>query len=176
MSVQTEAPVTTVLATPAVRESTLADTDGIIAGLLGAAVTALWFLIIDAINGRPLFTPTLLGTALFHAATGLRALETLPVSLEMVVLYTAVHGVVFAAIGSLSSRLLAVAQRQPEVGFGILLLFVVFEFAVTVSPILFAPAVVRTLTWPVLLFANVLATAVMAGYLWQCHPGLRIAP
>lgn len=176
MTVQTDAPVTTILATPAVGQSTLADRDGVIAGLLGAAVTALWFLIIDAVNGRPLYTPTLLGTALFHAASGLRALETLPVSLEMVALYTAAHGLVFAAIGSLAARLLAVAQRHPEVGFGILLLFVILEFAVTVSPILFAPAVVRALTWPVLLFANVLATAVMAGYLWQCHPGLRVEP
>lgn len=175
MSVQTEAPVTTVLAAPAVRQGALADKDGVIAGLLGAAVTALWFLIVDAVNGRPLYTPTLLGAALFHTASGL-GLETLPVSLDMVALYTVAHGVVFAAIGSFASRLLAVAQRHPEVGFGILLLFVIFEFAVTVSPVLFAPAVVRALTWPALLFANVLATAVMAGYLWQCQPGLRIEP
>jgi hypothetical protein len=79
-------------------------------------------------------------------------------------------------MGGLASRLLAIAERYPEVGFGILVLFVVFEFAVTVSPILFALPVVRALTWPALLVANLLATAAMSGYLWHCHPTLRVRP
>ena len=45
--------------------------EGMIAGLVGAAIVALWFLILDAFNGRPLYTPTVLGTALFRRAAGL---------------------------------------------------------------------------------------------------------
>ena len=94
----------------------------------------------------------------------------------MVGLYTAAHSLVFAAIGHFASRLLAIALRHPEVGFGILVLFVVFEFGVTVSPVLFAAPVVRALTWPALLVANLLATAAIAGYLWRRHPTLRVSP
>ncbi len=176
MSVQTTAPTTTVLVAPAVRRRALGHEDGVIAGMLGAATIALWFLLVDAVNGRPLYTPTVLGTALFRHGNGLAALDTLPASLEMAALYTVAHWLVFWVIGGLASRLLAVAERHPEVGFGILVLFVVFEFGVTVSPILFAAPVVRALTWPALLVANVLATVTMAGYLWHRHPTLRVNP
>ncbi len=37
------------------------------AGLLGAVVVALWFLAIDAIQGEPLRTPTLLGRGLLQS-------------------------------------------------------------------------------------------------------------
>src|SRR5262249_57069704 len=72
---------------------------GFLAGLVGAATVALWFLIVDTFNGRPLYTPTVLGTALFRHGAGLGAAETLPISFEMVWMFTWVHALVFAAIG-----------------------------------------------------------------------------
>src|SRR5260370_34011477 len=39
--------------------------EGFIAGLIGAAAGALWFLVVDLIAGRPLFTPAMLGSAVF---------------------------------------------------------------------------------------------------------------
>ena len=149
--------------------------EGLITGILGAATIALWFLLVDVIHGRPLYTPTLLGTVLFRHGDA-AALDAIVVSLEMAGLYTVVHVLVFSAIGNLASESLAIAQRYPEVGFGILLLFVIFEFAVTVSPILFAAPLVRALSWPALLVANLLATTAMATYLWHRHPMLRVSP
>jgi hypothetical protein len=35
--------------------------DGAVAGLLGAAVIAIWFLFMDAVTRLPLYTPTVLG-------------------------------------------------------------------------------------------------------------------
>ena len=176
MTPETDASTMTVLASPAVRARALRYEEGVIAGVLGAATVALWFLLVDAVNGRPLYTPTVLGTVLFRHGDALAALDTVSVSLEMAALYTVAHVLIFSAIGSLASRLLVIAERHPEVGFGILVLFVVFEFAVTVSPILFAASLVCALTWPALLIANLLATAAMAGYLWHRHPTLRIRP
>ena len=71
---------------PTARESELSSVygEGIVAGLLGAATVALWFLVIDTINGHPLYTPTVLGTAVFRGGAGLAHPETLPVSFEMV--------------------------------------------------------------------------------------------
>ena len=39
--------------------------EGIVAGLIGAAVVALWFFVFDILRGRPFFTPGALGSALF---------------------------------------------------------------------------------------------------------------
>ena len=72
--------------------------EGLVAGLIGAATVALWFLILDTVNGRPLSTPTLLGTALFRRGAALAAPETLPVSLEMVAMFTWVHALVFVGL------------------------------------------------------------------------------
>jgi len=40
--------------------------EGVVGGLLGAAVVALWFLIFDTARGKPLLTPALLGGAVFY--------------------------------------------------------------------------------------------------------------
>src|SRR5919108_5180043 len=102
--------------------------EGIVAGLLGAATIALWFFILDIFSGRPFYTPSLLGIALFRRAIALDQPETLTVSFEMVLVYTWVHGMIFCVIGGLASKLLQLAERNLNLGFGILLLFVVFEF------------------------------------------------
>ncbi|HEY7364569.1 MAG TPA: hypothetical protein VIE37_10710 [Methylomirabilota bacterium] len=150
--------------------------EGIVAGVLGAATVALWFFVIDTIQGRPLYTPTVLGTALFSRGAGLAPLESVPVSLEMVLMFTWVHGLAFAALGGIVSRLLGMVERNPSVGFGILLLFVIFEFGFTVTAMLFAAPILRVLTWPAVLVANLLAAAVMAGYFRLRHPRLRVSP
>lgn len=150
--------------------------EGIVAGLIGAATVALWFLVVDIARGHPFYTPTVLGTALFGRGAGLGSVESLPVSAEMVLMFTWVHGLVFAAIGGLASRLLGMAERNPNIGFGVLLLFVFFEFGFTVTAMLFAAPVLRALTGPAVLVANLLAAAVMGGYFWLRHPALRVDP
>lgn len=150
--------------------------DGIVAGVIGSATIALWFLILDTIQGRPLLTPTVLGTALFRKGEGLASPEGLPVSFEMVLMYSWVHVLVFCAIGGIASRLLALAEGNPDLGFGILLLFVVFEFGFLVVAMVFAKAVLQALAWPMILIGNLLATVTMGGYFWRRHPNLRIRP
>lgn len=150
--------------------------EGIVAGILGAATVALWFLVVDAINGRPLYTPAVLGTALFRRGVDLAALQMLPVSLDMVLMFTWVHGLAFAAIGGLASHLLAMAERNPNVGFGVLLLFVVFEAGFTVTAMVFAAPVLHALTWPSVLVANILAAVVMGAYFRLRHPMLSVNP
>src|SRR5438094_265370 len=44
--------------------------EGIIAGLIGAAVVAVWFLILDVARGRPFLTPTILRAAVFFGDWG----------------------------------------------------------------------------------------------------------
>jgi hypothetical protein len=150
--------------------------EGIVAGLLGAATVALWFLIVDTISGRPLYTPTVLGTALFSGGAGLDHPESLPVSYEMVLRFTWVHALVFAAIGGIAARLLAFAEHTANVGFGIVLLFVVFEFGFVAVTMVLAEDVLSSLAWPAVLFGNLLAAGVMGIYFWRRHPNLNIEP
>ena len=150
--------------------------EGIVAGAIGAATIAIWFLILDTVNGRPLYTPTVLGTALFRRGEGLASPESLPISFEMVLLYTWVHGLVFAVIGGVASRLLQLAERNPNLGFGILLLFVVFEFGFLSATTLVEGRILQALAWQAILVGNLLAVAAMAGYFWRRHPNLKIRP
>ncbi len=150
--------------------------DGIVAGVIGAVVVAIWFLLVDSVQGRPLYTPTVLGTALFRGGAGLGSPETLPVSMEMVWMFTWAHGLVFAALGGVASWLLGLAERNPSYGFGILLFFVVFQFGFFVAAMLFAASVLQALAWPAILVANILSSAAMAAYFWRRHPRLRVSP
>jgi hypothetical protein len=150
--------------------------EGIVAGMIGAVTLAVWFLILDAIAGRPLYTPTVLGTALFRRGEGLASPETLAPSFETALMFTWVHALVFALIGGAAALLLGLAEKDPDYGFGILLLFVVFMFGFLVVAMVFAEAVLSALAWPAILLGNLLAAAAMAAYFWRRHPNLTIRP
>ncbi|MCH7914617.1 MAG: hypothetical protein IH856_16560 [Deltaproteobacteria bacterium] len=144
--------------------------------MIGAAIIAIWFLILDTFNGRPLYTPTVLGTALFGRGEGLSSPESMRVSWEMTLMFTWVHGMVFAVIGGSVSYLLRLIEKNADLGFGILLLFVVLEFGFIVAAFIFAEPILHALAWPAVLIGNLLATAGMAGYFWLHHPNLMIRP
>jgi hypothetical protein len=172
----TTAPVSTTSPGTVTADASRLYQEGMIGGVLAAVAVAVWFFVVDLLHGRPLYTPTVLGTALFRHGAGLTSPEALPISPEMVLMFSWVHGLVFAAIGGVAARLLGVAERNPNLGFGILLLFVVFQAGFTVVVLLVAQPVLQALTWPAILVANVLAAATMGLYLWLRHPDLRVSP
>ncbi len=87
---------------------------------------------------------------------------------------TWVHGIVFCFVGGLAAHLLALAERRQNLGFGILLLFIFFEFGFVAAVLLFAKPILHGIAWPSILVGNILATAAMAGYFWHRHPYLTI--
>jgi hypothetical protein len=150
--------------------------EGLFAGLVGAMTIALWFLLLDALNGHPLYTPNLLGTALLRGGEGLDALETLPISLDVVLPFTWIHLLVFLMIGVAASRLLALGERDPNVGFGVLLFFVVFEFGFVGVSMVLAEPVLHALAWSEILVGNLLAAAAMTLVFRRRHPALAVYP
>jgi hypothetical protein len=150
--------------------------EGIVAGVIGAATVAVWFFILDVLDNRPFYTPTVLGTALFRRGANAEAFEVLASSFEMAAMYTWVHGLAFCVIGGLAAKLLAVAERNRNLGFGILLLFVVFEFGLVAVLFILAEPVLHALAWPAILMGNLFAGATMASYFWWRHPNLIINP
>jgi len=150
---------------------------GIEAGVLGAAAIALWFFLVDLLSGRDYFyTPNLLGTALFGRGAALDRPDRLPISFETVLVYTWIHGLVFCAMGGAAAKLLSLAERDINAGFGIVLFFVIFEFGFVGAAMVFAEPVLHALTWSSVLIGNLLAAAVMAGYFWRRHRNLKISP
>ena len=143
--------------------------ESVVAGVSGGATIAIWFLILDAIQGRPLYTPSLLGTALVQGQE-LTSVDDLPVSFGMVVLYTLVHGLAFCVVGYITARLFVAAERHPPFIFGLLLLFIFFFCGFMTVAFLFALPVLQALTIPMVVAGNILAAFVMGAYLWRLHP------
>jgi len=150
--------------------------EGIVAGVIGAATVAVWFFVLDIFDGRPFRTPNLLGAAIFRPGVGSDSLQTLPVSAEMVLVYTWVHGMAFCAIGGVAAKLFQLGERNVNLGFGIVLLFVIFEFGFIAAAFIFAEPILHALAWPAVLFGNLLAAAAMGAYFLRRHPNLSIQP
>lgn len=76
----------------------------------------------------------------------------------------------------MAAYLLARAEDSPNLGFGIILLAVIFMFGFIAVTMAFAEPVLRALAWPAILAGNVLAAAAMSVYFWRRHPNLSILP
>ena len=151
--------------------------EGMMAGTCGAATLSLWFFILDMLAGHPLSTPHVLGTALFKTGGwGFVPSARVEFSLGIVVAFTGLHWLVFALIGVLASQLLGLAEHNPNLGFGVLLLFVLFEGGFLGGTMMFAEPVLHALAWPSVLVGNLLAAVAMGGYLWRRHPHMVIYP
>ena len=149
---------------------------GLIAGVIGAVTLALWFLIVDAIQGRPLFTPAFLGTLLFNSGAGLAVTGGLAITAKAVISFTFVHLLVFVLLGGVAAWLLESTERHPHIGFGILLLFVVFEFGFLAIALLVANQVLQEIHWLKILSGNLLAAAGMFWYFRRHYKHLVIQP
>ncbi|HLK12802.1 MAG TPA: hypothetical protein VKW76_15620 [Candidatus Binatia bacterium] len=150
--------------------------EGVLVGLAGAAAIALWFLLIDVVQGRPLYTPTVLGTALFRGGRGLDDPASLAVSLEMVISFTWIHALIFLLIGMATAWLVASVERNPSLGFGVVLLFVVLQYGFLQVSMIVAEPVLHALAWPAVLGGNLLAAATMVAVIRWRHPKLVIEP
>ena len=145
------------------------------AGAIGAATIAVWFLALDILRGRPLYTPTVLGTALVRGP-GLASPEALPPSLGMVVLFTLAHGVVFLTIGAVAAGLIRLAEKNANYGFGLILFFVFFLCGFLFVAMILEEDILRALAWPAILGGNLLAVVAMALYFKPRHPNVRMRP
>lgn len=140
--------------------------EGLMAGLAGAAAVAGWFLIYDVAAGVPLRTPALLGAALFH---GLRDPAALVITAPLVLTYTVVHGLAFMAFGWATAGLLALADREPRLLFGLFMLFCCFEVFFVALVMILAEWLLEALAPWAILTGNLLAALVMLGVLFRSH-------
>lgn len=145
--------------------------EGLITGVVGAVLVAVWFLGADLISGRPAFyTPAALGSAVMFGA---RTPEAVQISFATVLGYSVIHLAAFLITGIIAAAIFAAAEDRFEVVMiGGVLLFVVFEvFSIGIMAILVS-WLFRTLSWWNIVIANLLAAAGMGLYLARQHPTL----
>ncbi len=143
--------------------------EGALAGLIGAGVVALWFLVLDAVIGRLFFTPAALGSALFLGAQGPWEVQ---VTASTVVGYTFVHVAVFLAVGMVFTALAVQGERQASVLMALILLFVVTLTLSMGLMAIVASWVLVELTWWAISIGNLLAAAAMGFFIRHRHPVL----
>jgi len=142
--------------------------NGVLSGILGAVVVALWFLLLDVVTrGTPFYTPSLLGSIAF---AGKNASEVAGVDGAAVFAYTGLHGLLFLFAGVTLAAMVAQFERNPQAGMILLLLFVTFEailWSVGVSSI---PALAGVVGAWAILVANLASAAVMFVFLLRRYP------
>ncbi|MCE2421694.1 MAG: hypothetical protein J4G03_00010 [Gemmatimonadetes bacterium] len=142
---------------------------GIYTGLIGAGVLAVWFLIVDSVTGRPLYTPSALAAVLFFGADGA---ADVVVGLQPVLVYSVAHVLLFMLFGVILSGLTEQVSRFPPLIFGLFILFAVAAvFFVAVVAIL-GNWVLEQLAWWSILCGNVLSAGAMMVFLKRYYPGL----
>ena len=140
--------------------------DGAVAGVLGAATVAVWFLLFDFSRGSLFETPAVLAAVLFHG--GIARAHILPLAAE----YTVVHFTAFIVFGLGSAILLEAAERNRSLLASLLILLAVFEGLFVALVMLLGPQLQGAVSWWSVLVGNLLATAVMVGYFFARHPRL----
>ncbi len=143
--------------------------DGAIAGLIGAAAVAIWFLIFDAARGAPLQTPSLLAASLLHGARNVVPTGSL---LQLTAEYSVLHVSAFVIVGVAGALLLEAAETEPTLTFSLVIFFAAFEVFFFAVVIFMGPVAMAALTWWGILVGNLLATAAMLAFFLGRHPML----
>ncbi len=131
---------------------------GVTAGLIGGAVLALWFLFVDQVAGTPFRTPGMLGGVLL----GRDAMEP---TAGVIGLFTVIHFAVFVAFGVVLSWALAQLERAPNLLFGLVAGFILFNGVFFFGAFVSGIDVVAELGWVEVLAGNLLAGIAMVSFL-----------
>ena len=141
--------------------------EALFAGLLGGSAVALFFLVIDVLNGQPYFTPSLIGSVLFQ---GVAAEDVTGVSLDAVASFSVLHIVAFTALGGAVSFLVHEVElhsRHPAVV--LLVVFAIIEASFFLVAPLAMPGVAARLGMIQIGAANLLAAGTMALFFVLTH-------
>jgi ABC-type Mn2+/Zn2+ transport system permease subunit len=143
--------------------------EGILTGLVGGVVAAIWHLIVDLSRGEPFRTPSLLGQVLL----GGDSTPTRTVIPEAVAGYALLHFVLFCLLGIAVVALTHMAIRNPALRMGVWLgLVIAFLFSIGFLLALYW-ATHQRFPWVSALGGSILGVGSMGLFLWKRHPTLR---
>ena len=143
--------------------------EGTDVGILGGLAVALWFLVLDAIAGRPLLTPSLLGqVVLLGDPTPDHAVLFGPN-----ILSTAFHFIVFALLGKGLVAVVHWGIENSVVRYALLPIFLAFEVIFYGLLEVLSERTGELFPFWAVVSANTLAAVSMGLYLWIRHPAFR---
>lgn len=146
--------------------------EGLVTGLIGASVVALFYLGVDLMRGLPLLTPSVLGETFVLRRPDAVTTE---VNLAAAALYTVVHLISFLAFGLLVSAVARRGETSSVARYAALPLFLAFEVLFLGVLAIGSAATRGVLPVGSILTANALAAVAMAWHAWRAHPRLREA-
>ena len=145
--------------------------EGVIAGIIGGVVIAVWFFFVDLIAGHMLFTPSTLGRGLLSILGPVPASQS---TAMLVVLYTIFHFGAFIVLGLVAALIVNLANREPSVLLGFVVLFAAIEVGFYAFVGLLQQATpLGSLAWYNVMIGNVIAASAMGAFLLRAHPSLR---
>ena len=144
---------------------------GIIAGIIGATVIAVWFFFVDLIATRAFFTPMTLGRGLLSIFGPVPPEQSEAV---LVIVYTMFHYAAFIVVGLTAAMIVNVANHEPGILLGFVVLFAAIEVGFYALVGLLQQATpLGSLAWYNVMVGNLLAAATMGVFLLRAHPVLR---
>ena len=150
--------------------------DGILTGVVGAAVVAVWFLLLDTARGQMFFTPSLLGSVIFF---GHSPDQDVSINAYTIFAYTGLHGVLFLVAGLVIARMFVLFEHNPQFGIVILLLFLLFESILYSAAVAIFPNLIGVIGALAVACGNLFAAIAMFAFLIRRRPAaltqLRLA-
>jgi hypothetical protein len=141
--------------------------DGVITGIAGAATVSVVFLLLDFAQGRPFFTPSLLGSAIFR---GQLLSETSAPDPTMIFAYTGLHVIAFLFVGFMLAGLFRELEEHPKLGIELLVVLLVLQGLLMGAEVTVFPALVGELGAWAVATANVASLIAMFAVLAYRHP------
>jgi len=144
--------------------------EGVVTGLLGAIVVAVWYFLIDTATGQPFHTPNVLGKIIFRGDLTPAVHHVVP---GIVAGFTVLHLLVYILLGSLLALLTHIAMRNLALRMGVWIgLVCAFFLSAGLTYMLAVATGERLPLWSVL-GGSFLGVAVMGWYLLRGHPEVR---
>jgi hypothetical protein len=150
------------------RHSTISE--GLLTGLIGGLVVAVWYVLFDLGRGQVFYTPNVLGQVFVAGDTVPAVHAVVP---RAVAEYSLLHFGVFFLLGIGLTALTHMASRNPSLRMGVWLgLVIAFLFFVGHLLMLYSTTNERFPWWSAL-GGSILGIGSMGLFLWRRHPGLR---
>lgn len=147
--------------------------EGLGAGLIGYAVVAALFALLNLVQGHSVFyTAALLGSDLFY---GLQSPADVVIAPGPVLAYNGLHLLGFLVAGLFMRGLVSLAERIPQGWYVVLILFLIVMPHAFGLPVWFRGPVVAEISLWYVVFATSLAALAMGAFFLALHPGLRQA-
>ena len=153
------------------RSSSAIVAEGVLAGVIAAAMVAVVFLVIDMASGHTLRTPTQLGGMLL---TLIGSAPAAPGDIATpLALYTLFHFIAFIVVGIIVASIVQVTMRQPSAVLLFVIVFFAFEVVFTGFVAFLDATSTSGITHYQVAIGNLVATIAMAVFFTARHPRLR---